>query len=405
MICKAAFNRIKPYNILVVGNTGVGKSTLIGTILQIPISDTVTTKISEKPYTTPRSSFTVYDTPGLERDEKQRHRVKQDIANLIRQQKQWRKEPGEHIHAVWYCINSQNTRMCDIDEKWIADLAKEVPVIAVITRSLSKQTSQFHKKLETNPNIRHVVPVLAEEEKTEVGFIDPHGLDSLRDITEKFLEEIAQAAILNAVNSKANEAFGWCRDGCAKVLVTQFLPIPGVKAPAASLFQTRLFLDITKTFGYRFAKSFITELLTVGLGTVGFDLVKEILKHLPIDYNNIQTGKDFLSYLTTPLEQVAGELPFKEQLLEILSGVANCNLISGLPILSYIPKIATILSTGMIAIAYIEALKIYKTSEYKGQPLSLEELKKTLAEQLKLVVEVMCLPWMGGGGWSTDSVT
>ena len=410
MSCKVVSNRIKPYNILVVGNTGVGKSTLIGTISQIYTSDTVTTKISEKPYTTPGSLFALYDTPGLERDKKQRNQVKQDVAHLIQQQKQWRKEPEEQIHAVWYCINSQITRGCDIDQKWIADLAKEVPVIAVITRSLSKEKSQFQKQLETKPNIRHVVPVLAEAENTNNGLVNSHGLKLLLATTEKLLEEIAQTAILNAVNSKANKAFVWCIDGCAKVLATQLLIPPVFKAPAVSLIQTLLFVDISKTFGCGFEQSFITELRTVelravGLSAVGFDtLVEKALKNLPIDYNNIQTVKDVFSHLTTTLEQVAGELPFKEQLLEILSVVANCNLISGLPILSCITTIATTLSTGVIAVAYIEALKIYKIAEYKGQPLSLEELKKIRDEQLKLVVEVM-RKWMGGGGWSTGSVT
>ncbi len=188
MSCKVVSNRIKPYNILVVGNTGVGKSTLISTISQIFTSDTVTTKISEKPYTTPGSLFALYDTPGLERDKKQRNQVKQDVAHLIQQQKQWRKEPEEHIHAVWYCINSQITRGCDIDQKWIADLAKEVPVIAVITRSLSKEKSQFQKQLETKPNIHHVVPVLAEPENTNNGLVNSHGLKLLLATTEKLLE-------------------------------------------------------------------------------------------------------------------------------------------------------------------------------------------------------------------------
>ncbi len=405
MSCQVVSNRIKPYNILVVGNTGVGKSTLIGTISQIYTSDTVTTKISEKPYTTPGSLFALYDTPGLERDKKQRNQVKQDVAHLIQQQKQWRKEPEEHIHAVWYCINSQITRGCDIDQKWIADLAKEVPVIAVITRSLSKEKSQFQKQLETKPNIRHVVPVLAEAENTNNGLVNSHGLKLLLATTEKLLEEIAQTAILNAVNSKANEAFGWCRDGCAKVLATQLLPIPPVfKAPAASLIQTRLFVDISKTFGCEFEQSFITQLRTVelravGLSAVGFDiLVEKALKNLPIDYNNIQTVKDVFSHLTTTLEQVAGELPFKEQLLEILSVVANCNLISGLPILSCITTIATTLSTGVIAVACIEALKIYKIAEYKGQPLSLEELKKIRDEQLNWLSKLCANGWEGEDG-------
>jgi predicted GTPase len=77
-----ALSQIKRCNVLVIGNTGVGKSTLISNLFQLSISNSVTPAISEKPYTKPGLPIAVYDAPGLETDRKQREKVKQDIAKF-----------------------------------------------------------------------------------------------------------------------------------------------------------------------------------------------------------------------------------------------------------------------------------------------------------------------------------
>jgi predicted GTPase len=112
-----ALSRIQSCNVLIIGNTGVEKSTLISTLFDKAISEAVTQKISDKPYTKSDFSIAVYDSPGLERDKKQSDKVKQDVSKFIKQQN--RKEPSEQIHAVWYCVNSQVNREAEIDSHWI----------------------------------------------------------------------------------------------------------------------------------------------------------------------------------------------------------------------------------------------------------------------------------------------
>ena len=390
-----ALNKINCCNVLVIGNTGAGKSTLISALFQISISNSVTAKISDEPYTKPELPIAVYDAPGLETDDKQRKKVKQDIAKFIRQKNQ--KEPEDQIHAVWYCVDSHTVRETQVEQQWIDSIAKELPVIVVITRASGVEKDWLHSYLERISSIRrHVVPIMARGEKTRHYDIKPYGLDALLAATEGLLEEIAQKAILNAVNAKASSAFGWCRDGCTKVLVSQFLPISMLRKFTASGLQIWMLADISKTFGDHFDQTLLTELCAVGFGAVGFDnLIEEALTNLPgIDYNNIQTVKDVLEHLTTMLKDAAGTLPFKERLTELLSGIADSNLVSGLPILSCLTAIATTLATGFLAVAYIETMKTYKKAEYEGQPLP--DLKEIFAEQKQQLMEFINQVCVGG---------
>jgi hypothetical protein len=294
-------------------------------------------------------------------------------------------------------------RESQIEQQWITSIAKELPIIAVITRASGVEKDWLHPYLESIPSIQGVVPIMARKETTHYYDIKPYGLDSLLAATEDMLEEIARKAILNAVNAKANSAFGWCRDGCAKVLASQFLPISIFKNPAVSGLQVWMFADISKTFGYQFDRTVLTELCAVGFGSfVGFDkLIEETLKNLPgIDYNNIQTVKDVLSHLKTMLEHSAGTLPFKEQLVELLSSLSDYNLVSGLPILSCLTASTTTLATGFLAVAYIETMKTYKKTEYEGQLMS--DLKEVFDQQMQQLMGF--INQVHRGGWSPGCV-
>ena len=70
---EAAYRDMPPVNVLVAGPTGVGKSTLVNAILRTPVAKTgkgrpVTEDIQA--WSVPGVPITVYDTPGLELDER-----------------------------------------------------------------------------------------------------------------------------------------------------------------------------------------------------------------------------------------------------------------------------------------------------------------------------------------------
>ncbi|HAT13407.1 MAG TPA: hypothetical protein DCS91_07385, partial [Microcoleaceae bacterium UBA11344] len=283
------------------------------------------------------------------------------------------KEPEDQIHAIWYCVNSQVTRETQIDRGWISSIAKELPVIAVITRASGVEKSWLEPFLRGISEIKQVIPVMALREKTPHYDIKPYGLDSLLFGTEHLLEEIAKTAILNAIKSKADQSLGLCIDGCAKVLTARVLPVPMMPIPlVVATLQTLMLADISKTFGYNLDWKFLSELCAIGIGIdTGIEVeLAQILKKLPgVNYDNIQTVHDVLSQFGVMLNGMTATLPFKDQLIDLLQGLDNFNPVSGFPIFRCIAAVTTALCTGFLAVAYIEAMKICKQAEYEGKPL------------------------------------
>lgn len=167
-------------NILLIGKTGVGKSTLINEFFEKHLAEAsagkpVTQAIQQ--YTKPGCPVTVYDSRGLEvlmgslfdqllsvlfDSNKQ---TKKDVSKLIDDQKNL--APKEHIHIIWYCINQESGRLEDAEQNWIKELeAKGVPVIIVLTKSI-QESSELKEKLESEKKggklpVRDIIPVLAK---------------------------------------------------------------------------------------------------------------------------------------------------------------------------------------------------------------------------------------------------
>lgn len=200
-------------NVLVIGNSGVGKSTLINAVLGENVaktdwgSDGVTKELVL--YASEKVPFRLIDTIGFEPSVFKRTRA-------INAVKKWSKESAKkseeatRINAIWFCVDGTSRKLFDQTIKDLCAATKmwdSVPIIAVITKSYAmpdrdeniqmvKQAFARNKKQENS--LKAVVPVVASTFViSEVAFAAPSGISELIEITNSVLPEGIKGADLD----------------------------------------------------------------------------------------------------------------------------------------------------------------------------------------------------------------
>lgn len=170
-------NRMKKLmtiNIMVVGITGVGKSTFLNSYFNSELAETsfgcsCTNEI--KHYSNPSKPLSIYDTPGFELDPKRQKQIKDSILKKIKE-KNNAKDKKEHIHIILFCVNHGSGRLQTEEENFMKQISKccsePIPIIIVITKSFNDRESNEFKNHIINrhiTNVRHVVPIIAKESR------------------------------------------------------------------------------------------------------------------------------------------------------------------------------------------------------------------------------------------------
>ena len=185
-------NKLKnKFNILVMGPTGAGKSTLINEFFHINSAEESFGDVGTlgfKPYTTQNSEYTLFDSQGLD--------YSKDIDEYTKCMKdkilELNKHPYSFIDMIYYCTNN-NTRLQQEEIYLINTLEKiydleRVPLIIVHTQAIS---NQFHIKFENFVRDKYegkypVIKILArdlDDKRAE-------GMEELKNITRQKKENI-----------------------------------------------------------------------------------------------------------------------------------------------------------------------------------------------------------------------
>lgn len=343
---------IIPANIMLIGKTGVGKSTLINNIFRENLAETGVGKpVTEhlKRITKEGIPINLYDSRGLELDLDVQKEVRADITQEIDRINRSNDINADHlIHAVWYCINATSNRIEEFEIEWIKELGDKVPVIIVLTQSLSDNAKELENYIDNlNLNIKGIQRILAAPIKFGDMEVPSFGLSELVEKTYQILPQGIRRAFNNAqkvdIKRKVDASTKWALGYIATSFGVGFSPIPFSDATLLIPGQVGMLAHITTIFGVNVDKELLKAIVAGISGVAGATI----------------TGRMIVSNL------------FK--LIPVV-GTAVGGTISG--------TTASVLTTAL-AFSYIEVLKKVVTNQYAGKITRSEEISEMMYDELK----------------------
>lgn len=295
------YKELEKLNVMILGKTGVGKSTLINNMFSQKLAETgvgkpVTDKIRK--IEKPDFPLAIYDTPGLELggDNAIDGLINEVVGEIEAGVKSG--DIGKAIHCIWYCISTPSHRIEQAEIEFLNMFFDKtsnynIPVILVLTQSYSKKDAKaLMAEIEKeNLAIVNIVSVLAEDYEIDEEYIaKAYGLDRLSEVMINVIPEAVQKTFVAVQCANLELKKGRAQAVVASAVVvaatTGAVPIPFSDAALLVPEQVAMLASITAIYGIPMEKSTLIAIISSAIGTAGTTVlgktvVSNLLKLIP----------------------------------------------------------------------------------------------------------------------------
>lgn len=282
---------IKKPNVLIIGGTGVGKSSLVNAIFGKEIAKSGTGKPvteSMNVYKSDDVSVVLYDTVGYEIGTKKQNEFLTNVVNFASDSRS--KPMDEQIHLIWYCIAAANHRIHDVDIEIIRKLnEQQIPVAIVCTKSDLVTTEEGEQLINEcrNANLSNKIFETTHEPIDSSDWLDNYKLIdwSIEELPQGLRFAFISAQKLN-LGFKKEEAKKVILQHSSGALAIGASPIPFSDAPLLLVNQAGMFARIMYIYDMETLLPMVKGLVgSIGIGTListsGIWLVGQLLKLIP----------------------------------------------------------------------------------------------------------------------------